>query len=369
MTFELASGSVTIVVVLVLWLLAGVIFVWIAIRRMRAEPVRRAIAAGVGVVLIGSALGLIVFDLRVQRGVARAEAAFESHRPAKLGDIGTTKTLSILPLVDWHSSDPALQTEMGVSYLVETDSHRILFDVGHNAKQSAPSPLQANMAALGLGTDDFDTIFISHNHFDHVGGTRANEEGTFMLGLDHEPLPSKRAFVPLPLSYPGIEPVVSTDPTVVGPGLASTGTIPRQLAFGWIDEQALAVHVEGRGVVLVVGCGHQTIPKLLERYDDVFDEPLYGVVGGLHYPVPDGRFYALGINLQRRAASGRGILDPIDMPEVRDELAMLEARNLGLIGVGGHDSSDEVIAMFRERFGAAYRDVRVGERITLPAED
>ena len=369
MTSRPANASVAAVVVLVLWLLVGVIFIWMATRQTRARPLRRALAAGIGVVLVASSLALLAFDLRVQRGVARAEAAFESHRPAKLGDIGTTKTLSILPLVDWHSSDPALQTEMGVSYLVETDSHRILFDVGHNAKQSTPSPLQANMAALGLGTDDFDTIFISHNHFDHVGGTRANDEGTFMLGLDHEPLPGKRAFVPLPLRYPGIEPIVSTEPTVIGPGLASTGTIPRQLAFGWIDEQALAVHVEDRGIVLVVGCGHQTMKKLLERYDDLFDEPLYGVIGGLHYPVPDGRLYALGINLQRRVASGRGILDPLDMPEVRDELAMLDARNLGLIGVGGHDSSDEVIAMFRERFGPAYKDVRVGQRITLPDAD
>jgi hypothetical protein len=93
MTSELANGSNAAVVVLVVWILVGVIFVWVAIRRMRAQPVRRAITAGIGIVL----------DLRVQRGVARAAAAFESHRPAKLGDIGTTKTLSILPLVDWHS--------------------------------------------------------------------------------------------------------------------------------------------------------------------------------------------------------------------------------------------------------------------------
>jgi metal-dependent hydrolase (beta-lactamase superfamily II) len=52
------------------------------------------------------------------------------------------------------------------------------------------------------------------------------------------------------------------------------------------------------------------------------------------------------------------------MDEVERELALLEARNLGFVGVGGHDSSDEVIAMFRETFGDAYHDVRVGKRIT-----
>jgi len=82
MTSEFANGSNAAVVVLVVWLLVGVIFVWVAIRRMRAQPVRRAITAGIGVVLVVSVLGLIVFDLRVQRGVARAAAAFESHRSA-----------------------------------------------------------------------------------------------------------------------------------------------------------------------------------------------------------------------------------------------------------------------------------------------
>ena len=57
---------------------------------------------------------------------------------------------------------------------------------------------------------------------------------------------------------------------------------------------------------------------------------------------------------------------PISMDDVRAELALLRRRNLGLIGVGGHDSSDEVIAMFSDAFGAAYRHVRVGERIVVP---
>lgn len=71
------------------------------------------------------------------------------------------------------------------------------------------------------------------------------------------------------------------------------------------------MNVEGKGIVLIVGCGHQTIPKLLKRYDDVFDEPLYGIVGGLHFPVPEGRLKLLGLDVQRRLASGEGIFSPI----------------------------------------------------------
>jgi metal-dependent hydrolase (beta-lactamase superfamily II) len=223
------------------------------------------------------------------------------------------------------------------------------------------------MKALGVDLDSIDTLFISHNHFDHVGGMDNQKNETFSIGLEQAPLPDVQAFVPIPMTYPDLSPIYAREPAQIGPGLASTGTIPRQLVFGWIDEQALVVQVAGRGGVLIVGCGHQTIPKLLQRYDQVFSEPLYGIVGGLHYPVPEGRMKVLGLNVQRRLASGNGMFAPITMEDVEDEMNALRARNLGLIGVGGHDSSDEVIAMFADAFGDAYKHVRVGEPIVMEA--
>jgi len=272
-----------------------------------------------------------------------------------MGDFGTTRTLTILPLIDWHASRPGLRTEMGVSYLIETDQHRVLFDVGHNAKQESPSPLELNMKELGVELESFDRVFISHNHFDHVGGRANQKNETFSIGLEQVPLPGLEAFVPIPMTYPGLSPIHAREPA--------------QLVFGWIDEQALVVHVEGRGGVLIVGCGHQTIPALLQRYDEVFSEPLYGVVGGLHYPVPEGRLNILGINAQRRLASGDGMRAPLNMAEVQADLEALRARNLGMIGVGGHDSSDEVITMFADAFGDAYRHIRVGEPLVIAPAD
>ncbi len=91
-------------------------------------------------------------------------------------------------------------------------------------------------------------------------------------------------------------------------------------------------------------------------------------MGGLHYPVPRGRLTLAGfIDGQRRLASGDGPLDPIDEDDIDRELSLLEQRNVGLVSIGGHDSSDEVIADARARFGAAYRDLRVGEAIIVGA--
>jgi hypothetical protein len=53
------------------------------------------------------------------------------------------------------------------------------------------------------------------------------------------------------------------------------------------------------------------------------------------------------------------------MDDVKEDMNELRERNLRLIGVGGHDSSDEVIAMFSDTFGDAYRHIRVGERILV----
>lgn len=318
------------------------------------------------VVVLGVAVAFAVAQVRLSRGIEKAERVFEETRPSPIGDFGSTASLTILPLVDWHASRPELQTEAGVSYLVRTDHSTILFDLGENLGKKDPSPLLHNMQALGIGVEDFDTIVISHNHLDHVGGMKWSRRKTFSLGNEQRDLGSKRAFTPEPMTYPGLEPVHSEDPTVIAPGVATTGTIPRQLFIGWVEEQALVVNVAGRGLVLIVGCGHQTVPKLISRTRAVFSEPIHGLVGGLHYPIPKGRAVVLGLPIQKLVGSGNGPFSPITAEEVKENIAELQDLNLAVVGLSGHDSDDAVLEQFRSTFGSAYRDVRVGEPIVVP---
>lgn len=321
---------------------------------------------GIVLLLVIGVAGAFAFaQIRLSRGIKKAERAWLEHEAPAIGDFGSTDSLSILPLVDWHASRPGLQTEAGVSYLIQTDRSTILFDVGFNRQKRDPSPLLHNMQALGIGVADFDTIVISHNHVDHVGGMKWTRHRTFSLGTEQLDLAGKRVFTPVPMTYPGLAPVQAENPTVIAEGVATTGTIPRQLLIGWVEEQALVVNVTGKGLVLIVGCGHQTVPKLLSRTQAVFSEPIHGMVGGLHYPVPKGRAVVLGLPLQKLIASGEGPLHPVTPEEVSANIEMLRHLDLGVVALSGHDSSDEVIQQFRAAFGPAHRDVRVGEPIVV----
>jgi 7,8-dihydropterin-6-yl-methyl-4-(beta-D-ribofuranosyl)aminobenzene 5'-phosphate synthase len=325
--------------------------------------VRRRWKVGLAVIV---ALPLAAFtwaDVKLARGEAEVDAEWLRDRPGAIGAFGTTKSLTIVPLIDFHTARPELRGEGGVSYLVKTDDTTVLFDLGLNRDDEDPSPLEQNLHTLSLTTADFSTIVISHAHPDHVGGGRWSRQGTFSLGVRQVDLTGKRVFVPVPLTYPGLTPVLAHAPTIISAGLATTGTIPRQLFVGRTDEQALAVNVEGKGIVLIVGCGHQTLARLLERTQAVFGQPVYGVVGGLHFPVPDGRLVVLGLNVQRWAASGTGPFHPLTARDVDEDIARLKGSSF--LSVGGHDSSDEVVTAFRTAFGPAYHDLKVGEPLVV----
>jgi 7,8-dihydropterin-6-yl-methyl-4-(beta-D-ribofuranosyl)aminobenzene 5'-phosphate synthase len=106
------------------------------------------------------------------------------------------------------------------------------------------------------------------------------------------------------MTYPGQHPVYAEKPLKVAEGITTTGVLRSQLYLtGAVHEQALAVNLEGKGIVLIVGCGHQTLAKILQLSKDLFDEPLYGVIGGLHYPVSP--MQASGAALQTMSVPAR----------------------------------------------------------------
>jgi len=170
------------------------------------------------------------------------------------------------------------------------------------------------------------------------------------------------------MNYPGAKPVCTKEPQVVGPGIATTGTIPRQLFIvGWTEEQAIAVNVAGKGIVLIVGCGHQTIEKLVARTKRVFSKPIYGIVGGLHYPIPDGRLRKFGLDVQPLVAT-ESPFRGLTMENMQADIDRIKALNPGVVGLSPHDSSDEAVAAFRKTFGPVFKEIKVGEEIVIGSD-
>lgn len=293
-------------------------------------------------------------------------------------DWGATTKLEILPLVDWKTRRPALQTELGVAYLLRTDDRSILFDLGMNMRETHPSPLLHNMAQLGLTLDDVDMIVISHNHGDHVGGAKWSRKNTFSLTTQQLALDHKSVYTPVPMTYPGLTPIHALNPTIIGTGVATIGTIASQLFGPFTDrtleqdplsgrtlEQAVAVNVEGKGIVLIIGCGHQTLPKILERTVALFDKPVYGVIGGLHYPVDGGPIVLKGMAPHKYRGTGKPPWRPITRQDLHRNIALLQSHEPKIVALSPHDSSPTSMKALQQAFPTAYRELYVGEPIVV----
>jgi 7,8-dihydropterin-6-yl-methyl-4-(beta-D-ribofuranosyl)aminobenzene 5'-phosphate synthase len=321
------------------------------------------------VVMIVAAIILALFLALVVRfyfGRKRADRLWAQTIYPKLTDIGTVERLSLLPLVDGKTARENLSGEPGVSYLIRAGDTTILFDVGFNQRGEHPSPLLRNVEALNIDLQEIDCVVISHLHADHVGGVGFARTRTFAISPERIDLNGKTAFVPEPMTHPTARTEVVTEPRIIAPGVISLGTVARQLFFfGWTLEQPLAVNVKDRGMVLISGCGHPTLQRIIERAETLFDEPIYGIIGGLHYPVTASGAVVLGIPLQRFLGTGKWPWDPINKDDVETSIAFLKTRKPRIVALSPHDSCDWSIEAFRRAFGDTYRELRVGQEIAI----
>jgi len=301
---------------------------------------------------IGSLAGAVLFFgitfLRLQWAKYQIRLDTETLSTTASLEIGETSTLEILPLYE-NAAQPGLQSGHGVSYLVRTDSATILFDLGYNVTAASPSPLEENMASLGVSLDEIDVIVISHRHPDHVGGQNWWTGRTFSLdGVSQPSLGEIPVYIPEEMTYPGSSLTLSKTPVSLADGVATTDLIayaqpfPVWLAMPKGDEQALAVNVSGQGIVLITGCGHMGLEALLTRAQTVFDVPVVGVVGGLHY-------------------------GETDIASLQPQVELVKGLNPVLVALSPHDSGQGVLDSFAQTFPEAYTPIVVGQPIRLPA--
>jgi 7,8-dihydropterin-6-yl-methyl-4-(beta-D-ribofuranosyl)aminobenzene 5'-phosphate synthase len=147
----------------------------------------------------------------------------------------------------------------GFACYIEADNKKILFDTGGNG-----NILLYNMKMLGIVSSMITEVFISHNHFDHIGGLPAflGENSDVTLYVPH----SVRGI------YPARHVVHIDKARQLDQNMYTTGELEH-------IEQSLVLDTK-KGLVLLVGCSHPNMAGIINaalQFGDV-----YAIISGLH---------------------------------------------------------------------------------------
>ena len=317
----------------------------------------------IGGAAVVAAVGGLAARYQSQR--SRIERSWMPEVDSKLTSIGEVDQVSILPLVERLAPSESLFGEPGVSYLLRAGQTTLLFDAGLNRKGQARSTLLRNAESLKGDLQHLDGVVISHLHPDHVGGIRSMRRRTFALSAEPVDPKGLPAYVPTPMVHERADVLVTSGPRVIAPGVAVLPPLPKMMFWlGPVAEQAVVINVRGFGLVLVSGCGHPGIERMLAVAERVLDVPIKGVVGGLHLPV-----HALGTPLVMQATLGNPNWPWRPISEREATAAIDEVANRGprVVALSSHDSTPWTYDAFGRAFGERYHTVRVGEELVVSA--
>ncbi len=203
----------------------------------------------------------------------------------------------------------ALKNEHGISFCIETEDHKILFDTGQSGA------FLKNAEILRIDLSDLDYVVLSHGHYDHSGGLKSlmqisdsfelvvgrgffeekyaelNGGGYEFLGnnftreyLEEHKVSCSENDVPVRELVPGVYvlgqfPRIHKD-EVISPRfkLLREGTfVPDSF-----DDEILLVIDSPAGLVVLLGCSHPGMRNLLDAVKSRFNKPIHAVMGGTH---------------------------------------------------------------------------------------
>ena len=235
---------------------------------------------------------------------------------AGLAVVGALATLSGTPasaepppaqitvLYDAFGKTSTMTKDWGISAFVEYGGKRILFDTGNDSEIFAH-----NVEAKGVDLTRLDFVVVSHRHGDHTSGLN------YLLTVN----PSVPIYAPkenfgvFGAALPGT--FYKRDESLPAEMRYFDGNPPEKIEFGsawpqgkftWVTETkevapgfhliilkgswgvdldvmeiSLAIDTPD-GIVLIVGCSHPTIEKIVETARSVTGKPIHLVVGGTH---------------------------------------------------------------------------------------
>jgi 7,8-dihydropterin-6-yl-methyl-4-(beta-D-ribofuranosyl)aminobenzene 5'-phosphate synthase len=296
-----------------------------------------------------------------QRNARRLERAVPLELP-------TLQSMDITVVVEQKHEEGFLGNP-GVSYLIATDRGSLLMDIGFGSETPA---FGHNSLRLGLTAAGAQALLISHLHLDHMGGMGAQRSRRIRMPLasgdDTGGAGASRwpCYVPDTCSADGLDIRVVEGPTLLEAGLGTTGPLARMLFFfGLTEEQAIIARLQGKGLVILTGCGHPTVEVILRMVRRLCDEPLYAIAGGLHFPVSRSRGRKLGVELQQLVGTGKPAWQRIGDDDLDRVIDVLNEAAPERVLLSAHDTCDYALDRFAAELNAEVETLRAGATYSL----
>ena len=271
---------------------------------------------------------LILFSALIVIGVLYSRIHEEGHTESelKISGIGSVGSVEINILVD-NNPNFDLKSPWGISIYIKTQNLSILFDAGPD-----PNALKENSKKLNLDLSNLDLAVISHEHGDHIRGLEYISEVNKNLTI----------FVPAHMSEScknwikslGFKVIEVKDTTLISEGIAIVGEL-----YGPPYEQALAINVKNLGLIILVGCSHPGVDKIVSKAEKELSQNPYAVIGGFH-------------------------LSGASLNKIRDIAKALNKTGLKRI-YPVHCSGEDFREFLRENYPEVYGDGRVGVKISF----
>ena len=212
----------------------------------------------------------------------------------------------ITVLYDAFGKNPAMHKDWGYAALIEYGGKRILFDTGDN-----PEILAQNAKIKGIDLTRLDFVVMSHRHSDHMGGLTyllsvnpkvkiyAPQENFGVYGFslpstfyrkDPTLPPEQRyydgnppAIMKFGNAWPSANFELIEKTTEIAPGMHLIFQISDKPTTMELRELSLAIETPN-GIVLVVGCSHPGLDKIVEAAAGI-NQHIHLVTGGFHLVV------------------------------------------------------------------------------------